>query len=80
MDKDGIFTISNGKMVIKWHTLFREEKNPLLRNYNKQLPYFLVTNCDIAESIHEYGQESINKLQQHNMHMYIYDTLIPNMS
>ena len=50
------------------NSLFRVEANlPLLRKYKGKLPHLLVSKWDIA------------KLQQQMMHMYIHDTLIPNM-
>ena len=80
MTKYGIFKTINGKTVQKWHALFRvEETLSLLRKEKNKLTYFLVSNRNIANAIPKYGQEIIKKLQQHMMHIYIHDTLIPNM-
>ena len=81
MSKAGNFKISNGKTVKKWHALFRVEgTNPPLRNEKRKLPHFLVTNWNITKAMHKYGQENIDALQRHMIHMYIHDTLIPKIS
>ena len=80
MAKAGVFKISNGKTVQKWHALFRvEEKSPLLRKYNMKLPYLLVANWYIDKVIHKCSQDIIGTLIPHMVHMYIHGTLIPNM-
>ena len=52
---------------------------PILRKEKRQLPYLLVANWDIAIEKRKYSQESINTLLRKRMHIYIHDTLIPNM-
>ena len=52
---------------------------PILRKEKRKLPYFLVANWDIAIEKRKYSQESINTLLRKMMHIYIHDTLIPNM-
>ena len=56
-----------------------KNKNPLLRKDKRQLTYFLVANWDISEAIQKYGQDNTDTLGRHMMHMYIHDTLIPNI-
>ena len=50
-----------------------------MRKEKTQLPHFLVSNWYIAKAIYKCGQEIIGTLQQHTMHIYIHDILIPKM-
>ena len=52
---------------------------PILRKEKRKLPYLLVANWGIAIEKRKYSQESIKALLQKMMHIYIHDTLIPNM-
>ena len=80
MAKYVIFKMSNGKTVQKLNALFIvEESFTILIKENRKLPYFFVAYWDISKAIHKWGQESISTLLRHMIHMYIHNTLIPNM-
>ena len=51
-----------------------------MRKEKRQIPYLLVANLGIVKAINECVQESIGTLLIHIIHIYIHETLIPNMS
>ena len=78
LTKAGILKICNGNTVKNGMPCLELRLYLLIKNKCK-LEYFLVANWDIVKAVYKCGQESMDIIRQHMMHMCIHDTIIYKM-